>query len=174
MAKHKSVAVFNRQQPVGKRGRVQSWLISEGLQVGELQGPGAAWILQATDNLGRPIVIAQPSQQSDKLDIQAAVNVDEPHRKALESLEEDERKLFLSTLRFNLLGIGVDYAELGEGLDKPHQFRIRLPIYDDGLTKDEFLQRFSKVARAMYLVQIAFGGRFTDPPPQNKAGFYVN
>jgi hypothetical protein len=171
MPKYRGLAVADRQNH-GKRARVQNWLIQDGWQLSELQNPQASWILQATDKLGRPVVIAQPSNLNDKLDIQTVVTVDEPHRSRLETLEESERQDFLTTLRSEPMRMGVDYHEVSESPVVPQQIVMTQYIYDDGLTRDTFLQRVHQVVRALSVVQLTFARKFADTSTlQHKVGF---
>lgn len=171
MPKYKGLAVADRQNH-GKRARVQNWLIQEGWQIGELQSPQASWIIQATDQQGRVVLVAQPLAVSDKLDIHAQLTLDSQTAANLEHLESKERHVFLCEVRSDIIRLGVDYAEAGKQPDLPTQLVLQQQIYDDGLTKDNFSQRVHQVIKAVCLVQLAFGRKFTDPnPPLNKVGF---
>jgi hypothetical protein len=175
---HRGLAVANRSyngQSNGKQTKIQRWLMQEGWKIGEDQHPQASWLLTATDGMGRPILIVQPLQPADRIDIQASVGVSAEHLEGLKALKEMEVQEFLISIRHNLLLLGVDSVEIGETPYLPQQIVLSQRIFDDGLSKDIFLQRVHQVMRALATVQMAFVGKFTQPPPEpNKVGFYVN
>jgi hypothetical protein len=128
---------------------VQSWLMSEGWQISEQAHPDLTWLVRAEDAAKRRILVGQSKARPDMILLEARVNLADEHRKMFENLPQDKRRKILWDLRFRLLSMKVDFA----GVTEPMQsVQVTQRIYLDGLTKDNFLQRFVTVRNALITV----------------------
>lgn len=131
------------------RDQVQNWLMSEGWQIAEQSHPDLAWLIRAEDAAQRRILIGQSKARPDMIHLEARVNLADEHRKMFENLPKETRRKILWALRFRLLAMNVDFV----GVTEPMQaVLITQRIYLDGLTKDNFLQRFTNVRNAVITV----------------------
>ena len=130
----------------GKHGRIQTWMLNAGYQIGEAQADNAMWVVGAMHPMGLPIVIVQPRQPTDLLVIQAQVELDETARQKFAELSSEQREAFLFRVKLGLLQMGVGFDGLGDPLQR---FLVNQSVYDDGLTKDVFFQRIDQVRYAV-------------------------
>ena len=131
------------------RDQVQNWLMSEGWQIAEQSHPDLAWLIRAEDAAQRRILVGQSKARPDMIHLEARVNLADEHRKMFENLPEETRRKILWDLRFRLLAMNVDFV----GVTEPMQaVLITQRIYLDGLTKDNFLQRFANVRNGVITV----------------------
>lgn len=132
-----------------KRDQVQNWLMSEGWQISEQSHPDLAWLIRAEDAAQRRILVGQSKARSDMIHLEARVNLADEHRKMFENLPQEVRRKILWDLRFRLLAMNVDFV----GVTEPMQaVLITQRVYLDGLTKDNFLQRFANVRNGVITV----------------------
>lgn len=131
------------------REKVQNWLMSEGWQIAEQSHPDLAWLIRAEDGAQRRILVGQSKARPDQIHLEARVNLADEHRKMFENLPEEKRRDILWDLRFRLLSMHVDFAGVAEPMEA---VVLTQRIYLDGLTKDNFLQRFSIVRNAVITV----------------------
>ncbi|MCF8053352.1 MAG: DUF2299 family protein [Desulfobacterales bacterium] len=137
------------QQANAVRDQVQNWLMSEGWQISEQSHPDLAWLIRAEDAAKRRILVGQSKARPDMIHLEARVNLADEHRKMFENLPQETRRKILWDLRFRLLSMNVDFV----GVTEPMQaVLITQRIYLDGLTKDNFLQRFSNVRNGVITV----------------------
>jgi hypothetical protein len=131
------------------RDQVQNWLMNEGWQISEQSHPNLTWLIRAEDAAQRRILVGQSKARPDMILLEARVNLADEHRKMFENLPQEKRRKILWDLRFRLLSMKVDFA----GVTEPMQsVQVTQRIYLDGLTKDNFLQRFSNVRNALITV----------------------
>jgi hypothetical protein len=131
------------------RDKIQNWLMSEGWNIAEQAHPELAWLIRAEDAGGRRILIGQNKARTDLIHLEARVNVAEEHRSKFESLPAEKRREILWKLRFRLLMMNVDFAGVAEPMQA---VLLTQRIYLDGLTKDNFTQRFLTVRNAVIAV----------------------
>ena len=131
------------------REKVQNWLMSEGWKIAEQPHPDMAWLIRAEDAAERRILVGQSKAREDHIHLEARVNVGDEHRKKFESLPKERRREILWKLRFRLLSMNVDFVGVAEPIQA---VLLTQRIYQDGLTKDAFLQRFSMVRNAVISV----------------------
>lgn len=132
-----------------RRNRIQGWLMQEGWQVTEAHNPDFLWVIIAQNKFGQTILIVQPKAPPDRIEFQAHIVLAEEHLKRLAAMKSQYRNQMWWDLRFELLKLGVDF----EGFTEPvRQIRVLQKIYDDGLTKDRFVQRLSLVKAGLLLV----------------------
>jgi hypothetical protein len=157
MAKHgRSTANPHIQS---KRDRIQNWLMQEGWTVGEEQAANALWCINAKTN-GYTMIVAQLAQPADRINIQSSVLVALEHQNLFAAMEQNKRQDFWWNMRMKLLDMGLDFNGLAEPVQR---IDIGQRIYDDGLTKDAFLQRVSQVKRGQIVVLWSIG-RFLQQP----------
>jgi hypothetical protein len=159
MSKHGRSTANPRSE--NKRSKIQSWLMQEGWKIGEAQHPQASWVIAATNPGGFSLVIAQPQNTPDRIDIQSSVIIGDDHQKLIAAMEPKERQDLWWGLRFALLKMGVDFG----GFDEPvKMLAVIQRMYDDGLTKDRFLQRVTKIKNSQVLILWTIRRAFDQPP----------
>jgi hypothetical protein len=129
-----------------KKARVKTWLTQEGWKINEDTAPDALWLLQIYHSPNCPILIGQPTEHPDALIIQVEAGFVEEFDRHFEKMSDKERREFVWDLRFGLLNMGVQFRGIAEPL---HEVQVHLRIFDDALTKDEFLRRLSKIEAAL-------------------------
>jgi len=150
-----------------KRSRIQTWLMQEGWKIGEGQHPQASWIITASQDKGFTVVVAQPSNTRDRVDIQAGVAIGDDHQKMIAAMDGKQRQKLFWDLRFDLLKMGVDFS----GFDEPvKMLNVTQRMYDDGLTKDRFLQRVNKIKNAQVAILWTINRTFDQPPDDDILG----
>jgi hypothetical protein len=133
----------------------------EGWKIGESHHPQASWIVTANHDTGLSIAVVQPANAPDRIDVQTAVRIDENHQKQIVTIDAKQRQDLWWRLRFDLLRLGVDF----QGFDEPiRQINVMQRMYDDGLTKDRFLQRVGKIKNAQILVIWSVQRALNQPP----------
>jgi hypothetical protein len=144
------------------REKIQSWLMGEGWTLSEKNHGTANWLIEARDSGGRHLVIGQRQGKEDQILLEGAVAVAEPHQQQLAALSGVERQEMLWNLRFALLTLGVEF----HGVEEPMtRVMIGQRIYLDGLTKDRFLQRVSRVRNGVLLVIWSVARQLKLAPP---------
>jgi hypothetical protein len=165
MSKHGRSTANPRTE--NKRSRIQTWLMQEGWKIGEGQHPDALWVVSASNERGFALVVAQPRNTLDRIDIQAGVTIDEGHQRLLAGMDSKQRQDLFWQLRFDLLKMGVDF----EGFEDPvKMLNVTQRMYDDGLTKDRFLQRVTKIKNAQVLIIWTINRAFDQPPDDEILG----
>lgn len=134
-----------------KKTRIRAWLMQDGWRVEEINAPDALWLIQAYETTSRPILIGQPKRHADAIIIQGDAGFVEEFDKHFGLMRDRERQEFLWDLRFGLLSMGVE----ARGIEEPlHEIQIHIRIFDDGLTKDEFFSRLSKLKIALDYLEL--------------------
>ena len=137
------------QSTEATRDDVQRWLMSEGWQISEQPHPHAEWLIRAEDAAKRRILVGLNKARPDRIHLEARVNLADEHRRMFENLPGEKRREILWDLRFRLLAMNLDFAGVAEPMQT---VLLTQRIYLDGLTKDDFLQRFSIVRNAVITV----------------------
>lgn len=157
MAKHSRSSLAHNVQST--RQRIQTWLMQEGWTIGEEAAEGVQWAINARTN-GYIMVLAQMSQPSDRINIQASVLVDPSHQQMFAQMDTKKRTDFWWSIKIKLLDMGLDFNGLAEPVQR---IDIGQRIYIDGMTKDAFLQRVSQVKRAQIVVLWSIGRILQQP-----------
>ena len=165
MSKHGRSTANPRTE--NKRTRIQGWLMQEGWKIGEAQHPDALWVISATDDAGRTLVVVQPRSMPDRVDMQASVAIDPNHQKLVAAMEPKERQDLWWGLRLELLKFGVDFTGFEEQVK---MLNVLQRMYDDGLTKDRFVQRLIKIRNAQVLILWTINRAFDQPPDDDILG----
>ena len=131
------------------RDKIQNWLMNEGWQIAEQPHPDVEWLIRAEDGGGRRILVGQNKAKPDQIHLEARVNLADEHQKMFETLAADIRREILWNLRFRLLSMNVEFVGVAEPMQS---VMLTQRIYLDGLTKDNFLQRFLIVRNAVITV----------------------
>ena len=145
-----------------RRNKVQQWLMEEGWQVGLRILPDTVWVLTCEDQGKRHITIVQETGRKDRIAIVAALSVGAQHQERLNQLPQKERRELIFELRQAIILLDVGYAGIQEPLK---QMIFDQRIYDDGLSKDAFLQRITKVRNASVLAVNIIAQHLSEPPP---------
>jgi hypothetical protein len=135
-----------------KRALVKDWLDTE-WSLSEAYDPNTSWVVQATNKSGaadgQAFVVLQTTIFPDQMLIQGSVAVEPEMQDQLAAMAAAERSEFLWELRFGLLKLGVEFIGVADPLE---EVMIRKCIWDDGLTKDEFMNRVDQVNSAVIYV----------------------
>lgn len=157
MSKHSGST--GNQQTNNKRERLQRWLMQDGWKIAEAHHPQASWIISASGLIS--LLIVQPAATSDRIDIQTGVSIADEHQKQIAAMDTNQRRDLWWRIRFDLLRMGVDYR----GFDEPvREIHVMQRMFDDGLTKDRFLQRVSKIKNAQILISSNVQRALDQPP----------
>jgi hypothetical protein len=167
MAKHGRSSSSPQSQD--KRTKVQGWLMQEGWQIAELPVlEGALWVIQATNSVGHVVLIIQPAHLPERLDIQGNLTIGPEHQRMLGEMNGSERQDIIWKLRFDLLQLKVDFGGFTEPLTNVF---ISQRIYNDGLTRDRFLQRITQVKAGIIMVIWSLNRHSNQPPDALDADF---
>jgi len=148
----------------GKHGRIQTWLLSAGWQIGEAHADNAMWVVGAINPMGHPIAIVQAQQPSDMLVIQAQAEFDESIRQKFAEFSAEQREAHLMEIKLGLLQMGVGFNGLADPLER---VSITHNVYDDGLTKDNFFRRVEQVRYAVLYLIWSLNHKLGNPPQDN-------
>lgn len=147
-----AMEVSETADPYPKRARVKNWLETEWL-LSEIFDPNTSWIVQATNKApgaeAQAFVVLQTTIFPDQLLIQGSAEVDPEMQEQLSAMSAAERREFLWDLRFGLLKLGVEFTGVVDPLEL---VMVRKTIWDDALTKDEFMNRVDQVNSAVIYV----------------------
>ena len=144
-----------------KRSRLEKWLMQEGWKLGEKHHPNALWVITAILGTGGSLVVIQPRSVVDRVAIQTIVTISEDHQKLIAAMEPKRREDLWWNIRFELLRMNVAFGGLEEAVKL---VTVLQNMYDDGLTKDRFLQRVAKVRNAQAMVVWSILRTFDQPP----------
>jgi hypothetical protein len=150
------------------QSKIQAWLMEEGWRIRQEQAPDAEWFVSGESEARVRIGVGQRKGSPDQIIVQGSVTIDQAHQDKINKLPKDERGKFLWDLRFSLLNLGVEFSGVTE---PPQEIRISQRIYEDGLTKDRFLQRVSQVRNGVLNVLWMIARKLAQPPPERHAGF---
>jgi hypothetical protein len=119
--------------------KVQEWLVQDGCTIEDkAPGDGLAWFFFAHYN-ELHFGISQRVNHTDEIYIRMSAEFEN----SLAGLSLEEQKHFQKQVRFHLIHLGVEFDF--DGLER---VVISIRIFDDALTKDNFLSRIFKVQRA--------------------------
>lgn len=142
--------------------RVQQWLMEDGWQVGQLSAPDAKWVLNVNDGRGRQVLIVQPVDKKDAVELVAGLNVIRGHQERLSQLPRNEKHALIYKLRHALIQLDISYSGIGESLQL---IQMSTVIYFDGLSKDSFLRWVNRVRNAVILTRGVISQTLAEPPP---------
>jgi hypothetical protein len=135
-----------------KRARIKDWLETE-WTLSEIYDPNTSWIVQAINKApsaeAQAFVVLQTTIFPDQLLIQGSAEVVPEMQEQLTAMTAAERREFLWDLRFGLLKLGVEFTGVVDPLE---MVMIRKSIWDNALTKDEFMNRVDQVNSAVIYV----------------------
>lgn len=144
------VSVTDDRYP--KRARVKDWLETE-WTLSEIYDPNTSWIVQAINKAPgaeeQAFLVLQTTIFPDQLLIQGSTEVVPEMQEQLTAMTAAERREFIWELRFGLLKLGVEFTGVVDPLE---MVMVRKTIWDDALTKDEFMNRVDQVNSAVIYV----------------------
>ena len=114
------------------QGKVRTWLGEEGWYVRDEPVPDTAWAITARDEQGRAILTAQRIGKPNLVVIQGALISGPDVLAKMRDLDQTERQEFYHNLQCGLLGMGVEYAGIGDPFEN---MLVVNRIYHDGLTR---------------------------------------
>ncbi len=144
------------------RTKVQTWLMEEGWSLREENPSGLSWGFVATDRNNRRLAVGQPIDRPDQIVIQAMLILSPQDKQRFIGLPEKERKDLTMKIVSGLLRTEVQF----DANDPTEMIGIAQRIYEDGLTKDAFFQRYDKVLNGIILVMLEMSHKFSTPPPE--------
>lgn len=167
MAKHGRSS--GSPQLESKRTKVQRWLMEEDWQIADFPAPeGALWTIRCTNAIGNVLFIIQSTRIPDRLDIQTSVGVSEDHQNLIAAMPANERASLWWDLRFELLKMKLEFAGFAEPVK---EITLTQKIYNDGLTRDRFIQRINQVKAGILLIIWTINRRSNQPPDPLDADF---
>jgi len=147
---------------------VRTWLMEDGWSLRQETPGQSLWAFVAEDQFGRKIVVGQRVGKDDEVVIQGAVNISDDTTDRIGRLSEDERNNLLWDLRFELVKTNLEFSGISLPLKR---IEVVERIFQDGLTKDSFLQRASEVRKGVLIVLWILARKFAQQPPSRQAGF---
>jgi hypothetical protein len=150
------------------KNRIQKWLLEEGYKVQpSIQGKSLFNIV-AKDSDGLVINIIQQLLKPDQIMIITRAVFSEDQQKRLQLMQKDEKNQVLWELRLELLKMDVSFSPIV----LPLKFvGLSSQIYYDGLTKDNFMNRFFKVKRSLMLVFWIIGRELGESEPTTSLSY---
>ncbi len=142
--------------------RINTWLSEQGWKVGEEHAPDVNWILVISDKQDRKVAIIQPSDNRDEIVIGTELNIGNSLQQQISKLADRDRRNVIFDLRQALILLEVQSSGVGLPLTK---IELSIPSYFDGLTKDEFLRRVSRIRHGLSLVMDIISKALDHPPP---------
>lgn len=138
------------------KSKVTNWLLKD-WSVKQIANEQTAWAIAVKDN-GRQVLVAQPNQRPDVLLIQAQLRISEDHRAQMRGLDPSDRRELLWDIRFQLLGMGVEFTGL---IDDPEHIILKKVLFWDGVTRNDLASAMQQVLSAnlavIWMVQRKFG-----------------
>lgn len=155
--------------------KIKDWLIDEGLFREKKVDDNADfhYIIEfPKDNI---MDVVKPKGK-DCVVIGCATQVAQEHINLMMSSTPSNRKDFLLDLQFGINSYFVDF-ELNINQDLLQQFIITDNIFEDGLTKNEFIRTIKRVFKAkihcIWLIDKKFGSLPNNPKPSNENSMFV-
>ena len=144
--------------------RLREWFASERLEVREQQDPRAVVHLAVKyppGPRGHTFTVVVPKGR-DLVAVSSVTRVDQGQQDEMRALMEEEAeewKTWIHDMRMHLIGAGVDWnLSMGrEGKEKPgplQAFNVSLPIWFDGLSKNEVMQSLRTLWMSLSLIHI--------------------
>jgi len=144
--------------------RLQKWLLEDGYKIQSQPDKNTSFRIIATDNQGIKIQVLQPIAKPDQVVIAAGLNISEDRQHTLQSKDDKEQLRILWELRFGLLDLGVGFRQISMPLQN---VEVSTLIYYDGLTKNAFMNEYSKVKRAVLFVFWTIDRELGEPKPKS-------
>jgi hypothetical protein len=133
------------------RDRVRKWLSEEGWRVATREVPGSQWHFTAVDSGRRVLNIRQRTGKFDQVSIIGGVRLSADEQSRFEALPEEQQQSFVWDVRFDLLRMNLDFANIDLPLGA---MRVTQDAYfDGGLSKDAFFNKLEDVRRGIVLIQ---------------------
>lgn len=145
--------------------------MQDGWRIEETHAPDAIWLIQVYQTSARPILIGQPKQHADALIIQGEAGFAAEFDTHFGLMGDRERQEFIWDLRFGLLNMGVNVRGIEEPL---HEVQVHIRIFDDALTKDEFLHRVEKINLALDFIELLCERRVLHARRNNTSAEFTN
>jgi len=154
---------------------IQKWLIDEGMFREKKVDDNAEfhYIIEfPKDNI---MDVVKPKGK-DCIVIGCATQVAQEHISLMTSSSPETRRSFLLDLQFGINKYFVDF-ELNVNQDLLQQYIITDTIYEDGLTKNEFIRTIKRVFKAkihcIWLIEKKFGRVSPVQKPSNENSMFV-
>jgi len=136
------------------KNTIEEWLEVKGVDLNELEFERANWVIE-TDFSGRNILIGNPKNEPEKIDIAYKGTLDDKTKEILKRMEEKERQKFKNSLIFLLTGKPVKYRmEQKEGCI--NSVMVSEEIYKNDLTRTKFYRCLRRVRNMSSRVSLQF------------------
>lgn len=116
-------------------------------------------VVTPPQGMGPALEIVRPPNQNLYL-IVMGIGIHQIHQEALRKMNADERKKFLTELKYDLLKMGVDFAFLPIDSEIPQAIQISRMLLPDNLTANEFINGVYLVRNAGLYVIFKFADTF--------------
>ncbi|MFQ6050336.1 MAG: DUF2299 domain-containing protein [Candidatus Hydrothermarchaeota archaeon] len=128
-------------EQVNVKDKIKEWLEKEGFFVEETDNENTLFnfILEYPINSGRKVLILQPKDKEDSIQVICDLVISEKHRKNLKNMEKMSREKFFWELRYGLLA-REGFFQLIPNEDDLRLIRVRQNIYYDSLTKGKLME----------------------------------
>ncbi len=140
--------------------KIKDWCIEENLSLKKVNDQKANFHFSVGYPIGSNIDILQPKGKDDSIIIAAGVTVSPEHISKITKLKKETREEFLWDFRF-ILGNRPTEFNLNHPNGILNAFSITKALYDDGLTKDKFMNTLQEIHKTKLLgiweIQKRFG-----------------
>lgn len=117
---------------------------------------------------GPQLELVKPEKDSKVYVLGMAVGIHQYHQSQLKSLPPNERKEFLTSMRYRLLRMKIDVGFTPPDDEVPQLVFVSRVMLDEDLTENDVMNVMYKVRNAGTLVIFMFADRFGVPQPTSK------
>lgn len=139
-----------------------------GLNLSEVKTSEYLHVAVSPPQGGPTLEVVKPERDSKFYVLGMAIAVHQFHQQQLKSLKDQDRKEFLSRLRYTLLKMGVDLIFTPPNEEVPQAIFVSRVVYEEGSTPNDFLQAMYKVRNAGTIAIFTFADRFGTPQSDTK------
>jgi len=134
-----------------------------GLNVTEAKSSEYLHLTVSPPQGGPTLDVVKPERDSKFYVLGMAISVHQFHQQQLRSLKEEDRRRFLSKLRYALLKMGVDMAFTPPNEEVPQVIFVSRVVYEEESTPNDLLHAMYKVRNAGTIAIFMFADRFGTP-----------
>ena len=131
------------------RALVEKWLHEMDVKIEPMRETELAFGFVVDDPQGKMVLVFQPLQHTDVVIMETGFEFPEQYLKRLSTQEASTRNGLLWDLYFTVLDTQLAFEMKGT---PPKSVVLRTAIYSDALTKDRFIQEFTRIRRGLLKV----------------------